>query len=312
MLEIYKTNADGKLEQMNEIVNGSWISLVNPTNEEINQVLETVNVPIDFLRDPLDDEERSRIEKEDNHVLIIVDYPYVTQDEAGSTVYETIPIGLIITDDYFITVTLKETPILEVFKHSKMKQFYTNKKTRFALQLLYIISTYFLRYLKHINKETDKVEKQLHKAMQNKELYAFLGIEKSLVYFTTSLKANKTVLDKLMRFNYVKIYEEDRDLLEDVIIENTQAIEMAQTYSTILSSMMNTLASVINNNVNIAMKFLTTITIMLSFPTIVFSFFGMNVKLPMSDSPHAFWLTFVISIILSSLTALILRKKRYM
>lgn len=147
--------------------------------------------------------------------------------------------------------------------------------------------------------------------MKNKELYAFLAIEKSLVYFTTSLKANKAVLEKIMRLNYLKMYEEDKELLDDVIIENTQAIEMADTHSTILSDMMDAFASIISNNLNIVMKFLTSITIVLSLPTMVSSFYGMNVPLPFQNYPHSFWLTILFSAILSSVTALIFWKKKF-
>jgi len=312
MLEMYQTDASGQLQPIHELANGCWINLVNPTEEEMDQIVRTVKIPIDFLKDPLDDEERSRIEKEDDHVLIIVDYPYIIRKESGVPIYETIPIGIIITPQCLITVTLKETPILEVFKHNKVKEFYTYKKTRFALQILYMISIYFLRYLKQINRETDTIEKELYQSMQNRELYSFIRIEKSLVYFAASLKANKVVLEKLMRLNYIKIYEEDKDLLEDVIIENTQGIEMVQTYSTILSGMVSTFGSVISNNLNIAMKFLAIITIFLSFPTMVFSFYGMNVPIPYQHSSHAYWLTFIFSFVLSGVTAFILWKKKYM
>jgi magnesium transporter len=311
MLEIYKSTEAKVLEQVEKVSKGCWINMYAPTEDEINRVASEANIYVDFIRDALDDEERPRIEREDGQVYIIVDYPYITHDDAGFPIYETIPIGIVLTDECIITVSLKDTPILEVFKNNKIKEFYTFKKNRFALQILAIITSYYLRYLKQINKRTNEIERELHQSMKNKELYAFLALEKSLVYFTTSLKSNKVVLDKILRFSYIKMYEEDKDLLEDVMIEKIQAIEMAETYSSILSGMMDAFASIISNNVNIVMKFLTSFTIILSFPTIVFSFYGMNVDLPLQHSPHAFWISITVACVLSTLTALIFWKKKY-
>ncbi|KIY21380.1 MULTISPECIES: magnesium transporter CorA family protein [Mesobacillus] len=311
MLEIYKSKEDRHLSLVEEISKGCWINMVHPSEDEILRVAKETGIAVDFIRDALDDEERPRIEKEDDNVYIIVDYPYITHDEAGFPVYETIPIGIIQTSNCIITVSLNETPVLEEFRNNRVKEFFTFKKTRFALQILYVISIYYLRYLKQINKKTNEIERELHQSMKNKELYAFLALEKSLVYFTTSLKSNKVVLAKIMRFHFLKMYEEDKDLLEDVIIENTQAIEMAETYSSILSGMMDAFASIISNNLNMVMKFLTSITIILSFPTMVASFYGMNVDLPFQHSPHAFFLAISMAVLLAGLTAFIFWKKRY-
>jgi magnesium transporter len=311
MIEFYETNAENKLQRIEGITKGCWINMISPNEEEINYISKQLNVPIEFFKDALDDEERSRIDREDNNVLIIVDFPYITHDDAGFPIYETIPIGMIITEDCFITVSLKETPILQDFQNNKIKGFNTKKKTRFALQILFVISSYYLRYLKQINKKTDEIERELHQSMKNKELYAFLSLEKSLVYFTTSLKSNKIVLEKLLRLNHLKMYDEDKDLLEDVMVENTQAIEMAETYSSILSGMMDAFASIISNNLNIVMKFLTSITIILALPTMVASFYGMNVDLPFQHSPHAFFITLGIAVFLSTITTIIFWKKRF-
>ncbi|PLT35061.1 magnesium transporter CorA family protein [Bacillus sp. V5-8f] len=311
MLAIYKTTEDRRLETVSEISKGCWINMVAPTEDEIEQICTRLDLPVNFIKDPLDDEERSRIEKEDGNVLIIVDYPYIARDDTGLAIYETIPIGMIFTEECFITISLKETPVLENFIMNRKKDFYTNKKTRFALQLLFEISSYYLRYLKQINKISNEAERELHQSMKNKELYTFLTLEKSLVYFTTSLKSNKVVLDKILRFNYLRMYEEDKELLEDVIIENTQAIEMAETHSSILSGMMDAFASIISNNVNIAMKFLTSVTIILTLPTMVASFFGMNVKLPFEHNQFAFVITLLIAVGLAGATAFIFWKKKY-
>ena len=311
MLEYYISDTDSKLQKIDELKKGCWVNMVAPSEAEIKLISDRLDIPEDFIKDPLDDEERSRLEREDNHILIIVDFPYITYDDAGNPFYETLPIGLIVTDECFITISLIENPIITDFVTKKIKGFFTYKKTRFALQILFNISSYYLRYLKQINRKTDDIEKELHQSMKNEELYAFLSLEKSLVYFTTSLKSNKIVLQKLLRLNHLKMYEEDKDLLEDVIIENTQAIEMAETYHSILTSMMNTFASVISNNLNIVMKFLTSITIILSFPTIVASIYGMNVDLPFQNNPYAFIGVIFVALILSSVTTIIFWKKKY-
>ena len=311
MLEIFKSTETKVLEQVEVISKGCWVNMYAPTQEEINKVSLDALVDVDIIRDALDDEERPRIERDDGRVYIIVDFPYIVHDENGFAGYETIPIGIILTDDCIITVSLKDTPILEEFRKNRVKEFFTYKKTRFALQILFVISSYYLRYLKQINKKTNEIERVVHQSLKNKELFAFLALEKSLVYFTTSLKSNKVVLDKILRFNYLKMYEEDKDLLEDVIIEKTQAIEMAETYRSILTGMMNAFASIISNNLNIVMKFLTSITIILSFPTMVASFYGMNVDIPFQHIKNPYVVPLIISGILTSLTAFVFWKKKY-
>ncbi|MFJ5713856.1 magnesium transporter CorA family protein [Neobacillus sp. NPDC093127] len=311
MLEIYKSTEEKVLEKVDVITKGCWVNIYAPTAEEIARVSNDAQVDIDIIKDALDDEERPRIERDDGRVYIIVDFPYIIHDETGFAGYETIPIGIILTDECIITVSLKDSPILEEFRKNRVKEFFTFKKTRFALQILFVISSYYLRYLKQINKKTNEIERVVHQSLKNKELFAFLALEKSLVYFTTSLKSNKVVLDKILRFSYLKMYEEDKDLLEDVIIEKTQAIEMAETYRSILTGMMNAFASIISNNLNIVMKFLTSITIILSFPTMVFSLYGMNVDLPFQNNPHAFIITLLICSLLSTVTAFIFWKKKY-
>lgn len=311
MLNFYVSDAGGKLNQVDTIEKGCWINAINPSEQEIQFLVQKLDLDLDFIKDPLDDEERSRIEIEGEHTLIIVDIPIVANDDTGNTIFDTIPIGMIISSNTFVTICLSENPIFERFIYQKVKGFFTFKKTRFALQLLHTSSTYYLRYLKQINRKTNEIEAELHQSTRNQELFTMLNLEKSLVYFTTSLKANKIVMQKILKGNVLKMYEDDEDLLEDVIIENKQAIEMAEVYSNILSGMMNTFASVISNNLNIVMKFLTSITIILSIPTMVSSFFGMNVHIPLAKIPHAFPIVIGISALLSSTIAFIFWKKRY-
>ena len=312
MLNIYLTSPDGQFKQVDEIQKGCWINLISPTPEEIERVVSLTNIPPDFIKDPLDDDERSRIEKEDQDVLTIVDIPIHVKDDSDSALYDTIPLGIIVTEQYFVTVCLEDNPIINEFTQNRVKGFFTFKKTRFTLQLLYVMATYYLKYLRQINRRTNEVERELHESMKNKELFTLLSLEKTLVYFMTSLKANNIVMEKILRLNYFRMYEDDKDLLEDVMIEIRQALEMAEVYSNILNGLMDTFASVISNNVNIVMKFLTAITIVLSLPTMVASFFGMNfVKLPLEQSPFGFLIAILISATLSIITAFIFWKKKF-
>lgn len=311
MLKIYKTNEENfniELLQPDCFENGAWINLIKPTEEEIQTVVNNLKVPLDFIKSALDEEERARIESEDQFTLILVDIP-VTSNEEYTGLYGTIPLGIIIGDKHIITVCLTDNPILNDFINGRVKAFYTYKKTRFLFQLLYKNSTYYLQYLRNIDKLSDKIEKELHRSMKNKELIELLGLEKSLVYFSTSLKSNEAILDKIMRIKPVKMYPDDEEILEDVIVENKQAIEMANIYSNILSGTMDAFASVISNNLNIVMKFLASITIVLSIPTMVASFFGMNVYVPLTNNPNAFLIIFIMSFVSSGILGLIMFKK---
>jgi len=312
MLNIYLTLVDGQFQEIDQIRKGCWINLIAPTQEEIIRVVEYTKIPQDFIKDPLDDDERSRIEKEENNVLTIVDIPIHVKNDSDSALYDTIPLGIIATEDYFITVCLEENPIIKEFARNRVKGFFTYKKTRFTLQLLYVMAAHYLRYLRQINRKTNEIERELHESMKNKELFSLLSLEKTLVYFMTSLKSNNIVMEKIMRMNYLKMYEDDKDLLEDAMIEVKQALEMAEVYSNILNGLMDAFASVISNNVNIVVKFLAAITIVLSLPTMVASFFGMNfVKLPLEQNPWGFVIAILISAALSIITALIFWKKKF-
>ena len=227
-----------------------------------------------------------------------------------SEIYTTMPLGMIVVrDEFFLTVSLRKNKIIESFEKRKIKNFQTYKKTRFIFQILYLNSSYYLNYLKQINKETEIAEYILKNSMQNKELLKLLSLEKSLVYFTTSLKSNEIVMEKTLRGKIVKLYEEDEEILEDAITENRQAIEMAQIYSNILNGTMDAYASIISNNLNGVMKFLTSITIILAVPTMISSFWGMNVKLPFENSPMGFLIMVLIAIIMTIAVTLWLNKK---
>ncbi len=310
MLNIFKTTPDG-LERREDFEPGSWIDLVDPSEEEILRVSQALAIPTDFLRSPLDPEEKSRIDVEEEVVLVIVDIPVITRTEEEQG-YDTIPLGMVVHPNFFITTTLQPNPILGEFERGSIRGFSTAKKTRFLLQILQQIATFYLRYLGRINRENDKLERELRSSMRNAELFDLLTLEKALVYFTTSLRSNDAVLTKLLRTGAVRMYEEDEDLLEDVIVENRQALEMSQIYSSILSGMMDAFASVISNNLNMVMKLLTSITIILSIPTMVASFYGMNVDLPFMENPYAFVITIGIAFFLSASAALLFWRKDFL
>jgi magnesium transporter len=309
MLAILKTTEAG-LETLEEFEPGSWIDLVSPTEEELRRVSGELNIPLDFLSAPLDEEEKSRVELDDGLALVIVDIPVLVVEEDERS-YATIPLGMILHPEYFITICLRVNPILGEFERATVRGFSTFKKTRFLFQILQQVSAFYLRYLYRIDRETDKVERKLRASSRNAEIFDLLNLQKSLVYFTTSLRSNEGVLQKLLRGKSVKMYEEDEELLEDVLVENRQASEMAKIYTDILTGMMDAFASVISNNLNQVMKLLTSITIMLSIPVIVSSFYGMNVALPFMHYTHAFTIVIVIAIVISMAFGIVFWRKKY-
>ena len=305
MIKYYKT-INNSVCEIDKAENGCWISVIGPTEEEINSIINDYDLDAGFVRSALDEEESSRIENEDAQTLIIVDYAVAETDSQNAILYSTMPMGIILTTNNVFTISIKENVILSEMSSEVIKNVQTHLKTRFVLMILLRIATKFLQYLKQIDKISYFLEKQLHKSMKNKELIQLLDLEKSLVYFSTSLKANEVTLEKILRGRVIKLYEEDQDLLEDVLIEIKQAIEMSDIYSNILSGMMDAFASVISNNVNIVMKRLTIITILMAIPTMVFSYYGMNVD----GLPLAFaWFPIIVSCVITGITGFVLLRK---
>ncbi len=310
MIKIYNTNIETqKIEEVEEIKRGVWINLVNPSESEIKRVCTELNIEEDFIRYPLDYEEQARIDIEDNMILFVIDVPII-EDIKDDRTYTTMPLGVIIVgDDYFITVSLKRNKVIDTFEKNRIKSFYTYKKTRFLLQILFLNSSCYLDNLKKINKEQEATVFLLQQSMQNKDLIQLLNLQNSLIYITTSLKSNEIVMEKTLRGKILKMYEEDEDILEDAIIENKQAIEMSKTYSDILTSTMDAYSSIISNNLNGVMKFLTSLTILISLPTLIASIWGMNVKLPFNTSPYGFAILMVCSVIIAIIVFIWLKKK---
>jgi magnesium transporter len=294
-----KSTANG-LEKINELVPGSWINIVDPTTDEIEQMV-SIGIPQDFLTYPLDLDERSRTEREDDGTtLIIIRIPYF-QGPKVDVPYITIPLGIILNESYIITVGRRSNQIIEEMANGRVRGLSTAKRYRFVLRILLNTATRFLHYLREINNRVDLLEDQLQASMKNKEVTELLKMQKSLVYFTTALRSNQLVLDRLQRGQMFHKYPDDEDLLEDVITENQQALEMVTTSSTILSSMMDSFASIISNNLNVVMKFLASMTIVLSLPTIVTSYFGMNVNLPFQGNANAYLIIIVLCVLLAFL-----------
>ena len=309
MIRYYKS-INSKLEKLKSFEDGCWVNLVEPTQSEINEISEMFNIDIESIKAALDEEERSRIDIEDNHTLILIDIP-IDESDASSTHYSTIPLGIILLENTIVTICTAQTKILNDFIVGHIKDFFTFKKTRFILQILYKNASYYLHYLRRINKMTIAIEKEIYKSMQNKELIQLLELEKSLIYFSTSLKANELVLNKMLRTGSIKKYPEDEDLLEDVIIENRQALEMATIYGDILSRIMDAFSAIVSNNQNTVMQFLTSITLIMSISTIVSGFFGMNVPgLPFANNPHGFWLVFLVTCVISLILTFIMSRNK--
>lgn len=321
MLKFYKTEGNA-ITEINALEAGCWVSAIAPTESEISMLETELGIDRDFIRSALDEEESSRIENEEKQTLIVLDYPVAEKPEPtedgknkkrakddDTITYYTMPMSIILTESNVITVSLKENSIVEDFANNVVKNVKTQFKTRFIFAILLRIAGKYLQYLKQIDKISNYVEVQLHKSMKNKELIQLLGLEKSLVYFSTSLKSTETVLEKILRGRVIKLYDEDQDLLEDVLIEVKQAIEMSNIYSNILSGTMDAFASVISNNLNIVMKVLTIITIVMAVPTMVFSFYGMNVQgLPFADNVS---IPLAISAVLALIAGIVLSKSKF-
>ena len=322
MLEIYTSREVSKTAsrliyrttETDAITDDCWVNLYSPTEAEISRVETELNIPQEFLRYPLDEEERPRIDYDDDTdtVLVIVDIPYTIR-ENESVIYETTPLGIILNDKHIVTVSLRQTSILDHFIENRIRDLIIPYRTRFTIQILFAVAREYLRLLRFIDKTLEVAENELEKAVSNKELYKRLELSKSLVYFSSSLKSNEAVLEKLMRGRIIKLYEEDEDLLEDVVIEYKQAHEMADIYANIVSTTTDAYASIISNNMNDIMKVLAAATIVLTIPDLIGCFFGQNFPMPWDaefvSQPMPF-ISILTSCILSVvLTAYILKRK---
>ncbi len=314
MYKIVKSTDSGLYElEIDNLEKGCWIDAVAPSEEELQEIAKATNIQMDFLTAPLDEEEKSRIEIEDDQILVLIDIPFLRSNKD----YDTLPLGIVITETCITTVCLEPNAVMADFGSHNMRLFSTFKKTRFLFQILFKSATLYLKYIRIIIRRTDELEIHLRESMQNSELFNLLDLQKSLTYFSTSLRSNNMVMEKLLRLrnatqsnHLVKLYEEDEDLLEDVIIEYKQAVEMVEMYSHILNSMMEVFASIISNNLNLVMKFLATVTIILAIPTLISGLWGMNVPVPFTDNPFGFLIVLTFAICVSGIAGYVLWKRR--
>lgn len=307
MHTIYKSTENG-LTEVTELTPGCWVNMIDPTTDEIERVT-TLGIPADFITYPLDMDERARIEREDDgKMLIILRIPYYEGPRVDIP-YTTIPLGIVLTERLIITICRRPNEVIQEFTSGKMRGLSTAKRNRFILRLLLMTANRFLAYLREINRLVEATEDKMQASMQNREVLELLKYSKSLVLFTQALKSNELMLERLKRSQLFHQYPEDEDLLEDVITENQQAIEMVNISSTILSSLMDAFASIISNNLNVVMKFLASVTIVLSIPTIVTSFFGMNVKLPFQNLELAYLLIIVLFLTISAVIVYLFIKR---
>ncbi|HCU8132913.1 TPA: magnesium transporter CorA family protein [Staphylococcus aureus] len=288
----------------------SWINVVEPDREEIENLMEQYNIPEDFIRDPLDSEESSRIEYDEDtgYSLIIIDLPIVNSTNRNVLSFVTIPLGIIIGNGIIVTVCDAENEFLE---NLPKRDINLKFHSRFALEILTTIADHYNRNLRLLNKSRIRIEKELKNNITNKQLFKLMEVEKSLVYFLAALKGNDTIIKKLFRLPAIKRFEEDEELLEDLIIENNQAIETTELHQRILESITTSYASLLSNDMNTIMKTLTLFTVLLTLPTLVFSFFGMNVPLPIDDHSYISWIIVVgISLILVVIVSIFLWRKQ--
>ncbi|HDC3482405.1 TPA: magnesium transporter CorA family protein [Staphylococcus aureus] len=288
----------------------SWINVVEPDREEIENLMEQYNIPEDFIRDPLDSEESSRIEYDEDtgYSLIIIDLPIVNSTNRSVLSFVTIPLGIIIGNGIIVTVCDAENEFLE---NLPKRDINLKFHSRFALEILTTIADHYNRNLRLLNKSRIRIEKELKNNITNKQLFKLMEVEKSLVYFLAALKGNDTIIKKLFRLPAIKRFEEDEELPEDLIIENNQAIETTELHQRILESITTSYASLLSNDMNTIMKTLTLFTVLLTLPTLVFSFFGMNVPLPIDDHSYISWIIVVgISLILVVIVSIFLWRKQ--
>lgn len=304
LIRFFKT-IDSQLSELGKAETGAWICVTEPGAEEIRLLTEEYGLDDGFVRSCLDEEESSRIEREDGQTLIIVDTAAAQKVEKNDTLqFYTVPLGIIITNDFVFTISLRQSQVLDSIAAGGIANLRTELRTRFVLQILMKISAGFVMYLKQIDRISYRMEQQLSGAMKNHELVQLMGLQKSLVYFTTSLKANLVTIERIQRGRVLKLYPEDEDLMDDVAIEFRQAVEMANIYSGILAAMMDAFSYVIANNQNSVMWRLTIVTVIIEIPNIIYGFYGINTgTLPLSGS----WVfPFVLSVVATLVVALVL------
>jgi magnesium transporter len=307
MLSIYKTTENG-LEKLETMVNGAWVNVADPTPEEIEKLVNW-GMEMDYVNYSLDQDEMPRMERDEDYTFILLRIPI--QQPESDIPFSTVPLGIMILGSRIITVCRYESDIFKALVNGKYRLLKTGKRYRLALYIFLETAARYLNLLRQINRSIERVEDQLQKSTQNRELLELLKYQKSLTYFATALRSNEVMMERVQRTQLFNYYEEDQDLLEDVITENQQAIQMTSINAEILSSMMDAFASIISNNLNVVMKVLAALTIILNMPVIVASFYGMNVQLPGEGHPLAFLSIIGISIGFGALATFIFYKRNW-
>ena len=313
MISLYKTD-NSIIREVSNFSSDIWVKMVSPSHEETNQISQKYNIDLDHMKAALDNDESARIEIEDDYTLILVDIP-VAEKRGEHNEYTTVPLGIILCEDAIITVCARDTQILKNFVQKRMKDFSTKKRIRFLYQILFNIATQYQTDLRKIDKKRTEIERHITDITEDSELIELHELESNLVYFATSLRANGLILERLTRYTHARIkqYPEDKELLEDVIIENKQAIEMTQIYRDIINGTRELMSTVINNRLNNVMKYLASITIVMAIPTIISGLFGMNVLgdgIPFAGSPWGFAVICGITLVICVLTIFILKKRK--
>ncbi len=307
MISIYQWE-NGGLRETVEFASSCWINLVEPTTTELERVLTFSQVPRDFLTDPLDTDERPRFDYDDGAAMLIIHVPCPLEDDEVIP-YRTVPLGIILFGKSVITVCSASTPVTTAFLDQIRRVCPPCDQYRFAFRLLWHGGVLFLRYLKDVHQRTIALEEELHESISNEVLLKLLTIEKTFVYFTTSLKADTIALARANTARQLVLSEDDRDQLEDAMVEYQQALETATIHANILNGTLDTFASLINNNLNNVMRYLTVVTIFLAVPTLITSAYGMNIKLPFVEGAGdagVFWMLVAISVCSTGLIAFIL------
>lgn len=311
MIQYFK-NINQQTIQIDKPEAGAWVNVSPPLKQEEFSELSTVlDIPIDFLTDSLDIDERSRFEEDDDVKLIVIKTP--TENDSfneSDAYYITIPICIILTHNQIVTVNSFDNPAIKKFLNTFQNR-ETDKKNMMVLKIFEKITQAYMQYLKEINQRRNAMEQKLYASNRNEELLELMRIQKSLVYFVTALRSNEILLMKITRTNFLGLNEEEKEFLEDLIVDISQGLEMANIYTNILSSTLDAFASIISNNLNNVLKRLTSITIIISLPALVTGIYGMNVPIPYATSPHAFYIPIILSVGVSVIISWYFLKKKW-
>jgi magnesium transporter len=301
---VIRTQDEYGLSEADKIVKGCWIDARDLSDADLKRLQGEFNISGELLTDIMDADEQARIEKEDDYTALIVRLP--VYDDSYEVSFFTLPLGIVLFSDKIVTICQRSSDALDDLLKNRIRGFDIRNKSAFVLNLLGRAAFTFLKSLKELNKRTNSIERELQRSIKNNELIQLLSLQKSLVYFTTSIKTNELLLEKLQKSSFFRFKEDEWEILEDVLTDNKQAIEMANIYSSILTGTMDAFASVISNNLNIVMKRLTIVSIVLMIPTLIYSFYGMNVDLPFQEHTSTGWGILCISLVISILGAIVL------